>query len=199
LIQLFFFENLNKKLNLSTRQLFHLWFYVITVYILPFLLIFLSNYILLHAFLTSRKRIMKYSSHRSSFIASSDSRHRSNALTLTLFGLVGIFFICHLPAATMRILFTCYPEFEFKYNQTLSLVFTFISNFFIVFNSSINFVLYIVLGPHKFRQEFYLIIYSLRNCLCIFYHKIKCSRKRPIGGGRQFSTIPPSPSPSLPI
>ena len=42
------------------RQIFHLWFYLICVYIIPFLLIFVFNLLLLRAFLSSKKRCQRY-------------------------------------------------------------------------------------------------------------------------------------------
>ena len=42
------------------RQLFHLWFYLLFVYIIPFLLIFIFNLLLLRAFLDSKKRCQRY-------------------------------------------------------------------------------------------------------------------------------------------
>jgi hypothetical protein len=42
------------------RQIFHLWFYLLFVYIVPFLLIFIFNLLLLRAFLDSKKRCQRY-------------------------------------------------------------------------------------------------------------------------------------------
>ena len=42
------------------RQIFHLWFYLLFVYIIPFLLIFIFNFLLLRAFLDSKKRCQRY-------------------------------------------------------------------------------------------------------------------------------------------
>ena len=42
------------------RQLFHLWFYLIFVYVTPFLLIFIFNLLLHRAFLDSKKRCQRY-------------------------------------------------------------------------------------------------------------------------------------------
>lgn len=42
------------------RQFFHLWFYLLFVYIVPFLLIFIFNLLLLRTFLDSKKRCQRY-------------------------------------------------------------------------------------------------------------------------------------------
>ena len=42
------------------RQIFHLWFYLLFIYIIPFLLIFVFNLLLLRAFLSSKKRCQRY-------------------------------------------------------------------------------------------------------------------------------------------
>lgn len=226
------------------RQIFHLWFYLVAIYILPFLLILVFNLMLLRTYLISKKRCQRYklrtdpnkilrdynsnagtniidgnetrmsistckSTNRingsfsavftdttnatsscsaskqisndltsvttatpmstrfqnfrrrsSARIASMKLDSKGRALTLTLFGVVAIFFICHFPAAIAKIIYVLYPRIEFDKSRFASICLD-ISNFLIMVNSSINFLLYIVFGPGKFRQEFSLLCYRM--------------------------------------
>jgi hypothetical protein len=199
------------------RQIFHLWFYMFAIYIIPFLLILLFNLILLKTFMNSKKRCSQYKlkndpsviikegtsiagavtndctnvdnvtitsltrlSVRPSIVqqqprASTSPRislaininrmkviNKSRVLTLTLFGVVAIFFVCHFPAAVCKIIYVLYPRVEFE--SVLASFFLDLSNFLIMFNSSINWVLYIAFGPGKFRQEFSFIFFKLFKC-----------------------------------
>lgn len=194
------------------RQIFHLWFYMIAIYIFPFILILIFNLVLLRAYFKSRNRCKKYRLKRdpsqilkdynsvntncdesskveaelketnlgctlapkSSIVSSlsftkpssscnvqnTKNSHRGRALTLTLFGVVAIFFICHFPAAIAKIIYVIYPTIEFDKSAFASICLD-LSNFLIMCNSSINFLLYIVFGPAKFRQEFGFIFMNL--------------------------------------
>ncbi len=223
------------------KQIFHLWFYWIAIYILPFMLILFFNLILLNSFLDSKNKCKQYKlkndanqiiKEYNSFdytmnahlrvnnkkeapqiiskslnnllttdrvtclsndindlrdnvsvcsdnlihqinpktakrsILTNGNRQRlinkSTSLTLTLFGVVAIFFICHLPAAIMKIVYVLYPRLEF--DNFMASFFLDLSNFLIMLNSSINFLLYIVFGPAKFRQEFSLLLLSFFKC-----------------------------------
>jgi hypothetical protein len=257
------------------RQLFHLWFYLLSVYLVPFVLIFTFNFILLRAFLSSKKRCRRYiikkeqndailrenrslsaqnidldindnnntstkpsvslavksnnltvvSSHSlnpptnlssisvettreistsksvtllaaetneqpqqkqhlhpltlppaphqsqhklpeivrsNTFRRKSNSfkmTNRSRSLTLTLFGVVFVFAICHLPAAIAKVVYVFYPKYEFELNNKNLLVSLWadFANFLIMLNSSINFMLYIVFGPGRFREVNFFI------------------------------------------
>lgn len=98
---------------------------------------------------------------------------RSRALTLTLFGVVILFGVCHLPALISRILWVVHPEMEFKHNKNLLVsLFADISNFLVMLNSSVNFILYIVFGPGKFRQEFKNIANSVFGCFTKCLNKL---------------------------
>ena len=215
------------------RQMFHLWFYLIVVYTLPFLLIFMFNYLLLRTFLNSRKKCKPYKLKKSptdilkdnqvslvdastaltldetksrlvsyknvntlnpptvidlkdkSTILTDDgstggipkktllkcdlSKAKSNIkdqrnrnLTFTLFGVVLMHSLCYLPSIVVRFFYALYPRLEFEYNKNLFIsVFTDFSNFLIMLNSSLNFILYIVFGPSKFSEEFSLLVYSI--------------------------------------
>ena len=181
------------------RQLFHLWFYLVSVYLIPFFLILTFNFILLRAFLNSKKRCQRYlikkeqndailrenrsfsvnnieelnpqtkltnsksnnltvnnntqtnissisietrenSTAKSVILADTSQEllkpevnvtrsttfrkqnsikisNRSRSLTLTLFGVVCVFGVCHLPAAISKILYVLYPSYEFEYNN----------------------------------------------------------------------------------
>ncbi len=202
------------------RQVFHLWFYMLGIYIIPFLLILFFNLILLRTFLDSKKKCSQYKlkSDANSIIkdltssaapqvtflssginglregiqiqASSSSDilapvlmkkepkarrlsvtvnsnrvkrvNKSRALTLTLFGVVAIFFACHFPAAVAKIIYVVYPKVEFE--SVFASFFLDLSNFLIMVNSSINFLLYIVFGPGKFRQEFTYLFFKFFKC-----------------------------------
>ena len=217
------------------RQIFHLWFYLLFIYFIPFMLILVFNLILLKAFLDSKKKCERYKLRNDAnsiikdfnsiekggniitpkritslssginemrhIICSSElkmlkpdqfvtprqsvlsemtainlkrlptTRHKSTslgiinknkALTLTLFGVVLIFFICHFPAAITKIIYVLYPKMEFE--STLVSFFLGLSNFLIMLNSSINWLLYIVFGPGKFRQEFSNIFFRVLKC-----------------------------------
>ncbi len=216
------------------RQIFHLWFYLIAVYIIPFVLILVFNMLLLRTFLKSKKKCERYKLKRSptlvindlssvysncnnnnnnnsnnnnnepstslcepkltenwrnrtrsvniSFKASLRSKAqmgdvcRNKSLTLTLFGVVAIFFICHLPAAITKITYVLFPKVEFEKNSVFASVFLDISNFLIMLNSSINFLLYIVLGPSKFREEFWHVTISILKCNFKYSDKFKRER-----------------------
>lgn len=194
------------------RQIFHLWFYMLAIYILPFILIMVFNLVLLRAYFKSRNRCKKYKLKRdptqilkdynsvntncdeasktepeqketmlgsnlvpkfsivsslsfnkplsSPNLQNTKNSHRGRALTLTLFGVVAIFFICHFPAAIAKIIYVIYPNIEFDKSAFASICLD-LSNFLIMCNSSINFLLYIVFGPAKFRQEFGFIFMNI--------------------------------------
>lgn len=212
------------------RQIFHLWFYMIAIYIFPFALILIFNALLLRAFFESKKRCKQYklrtdpniilrdynsfasnivndevsklnpdvniaelketphvgkrltasiisdlpsglSFNKASVRRRSSARptlskpsNRGRALTLTLFGVVAIFFICHFPAAIAKIIYVLFPQIEFEDKSALASIGLDVSNFLIMVNSSINFLLYIVFGPGKFRQEFSLIFFKVFSC-----------------------------------
>lgn len=210
------------------RQIFHLWFYLIAIYLLPFFLILISNGILLKTFVESKRKCQQYKlridakdilrqrttslgessvsgckpvmlsqkftvlksniqstsdlSDRMSLVSDlsieiniaksvKESGHhrvtvksKSKALTLTLFGVVAIFFICHLPAAITKAIYVLYPKAEFE-NSVASLFVDF-SNFLIMFNSSVNFLLYIVFGPARFRRDISTLFLAVFRC-CI--------------------------------
>lgn len=98
---------------------------------------------------------------------------RSRALTMTLFGVVILFGLCHLPSIVARILYVLYPELEFHYNKSFFFaLFTEFSNLLVMINSSLNFVLYIVFGPGKFRQEFQIIMFTFCSCFTKFFQKV---------------------------
>lgn len=90
---------------------------------------------------------------------------KGRALTLTLFGVVAIFFICHFPAAVAKIIHVLFPSLEFEKKSAFASICLDLSNFLIMVNSSINFLLYIVFGPGKFRQEFTVLFFSLFPCI----------------------------------
>lgn len=226
------------------RQLFHLWIYLLIVYLIPFVLILTFNFVLLKTFLNSKRRCKRYiikkeqndyilrenrslsannieelnlikpvasksnnlltvnssyTGHTNSSQISIETREnsmksvninenstdhlkqteqnnssilirsntfrkqetikktkRSRSLTITLFGVVCVFGLCHLPAAFSKIVYVFYPEYEFENNESKSMfsIWNDISNFLIMLNSSVNFILYIVFGPGKFREEF---------------------------------------------
>lgn len=206
------------------RQLFHLWFYILAIYLLPFFLILVSNIILLKAFFESKRKCQRYklkldakeiisqqqktspttsrkeavtltsriaemknylstqnNSARSSLVSELSIeikqirtarteaeqtrlrvKSKSRALTLTLFGVVAIFFICHLPAAITKFIYVLYPKVEFE--SFLASLFLDFSNFLIMLNSSINFLLYIVFGPERFRREFSTLVFRVFRC-----------------------------------
>ena len=114
--------------------------------------------------------------------STSNSSKPSRALTLTLFGVVAIFFICNLPAAMARIVYVIYPKSEFQ-NKNLTAIYMGVANFLIMLNSSINFIPYIVFGPGKFRDEFRVVCFSILNalarCLQVFRFLNIFGKKRP--------------------
>ena len=257
------------------RQIFHLWFYLFAIYVIPFVLIFVSNFLLLKTYLKSKRRCSQYqlsgvsasakiaaasitarnsndlitnhnsnnhlnilnenynttfkescsmvtfnqeesvmntirnsklntsnlkinsstssinlnyknnnftndnNNNRRKLITTNRKRRpsllsqvktfklnkRSKSLTITLFGVSAIFFVCHFPAAITKIIYVLFPEIEFEDKSALASLFLDVSNFLLILNSSINFLLYIVLGPGKFRQEFSMIFLNCCSCL----------------------------------
>jgi hypothetical protein len=98
---------------------------------------------------------------------------RSRTLTLTLFGVVFLFGVCHLPSIISRILYVMLPALEFDNKKHLFFgLFTDFSNLLVMINSSLNFVLYIVFGPGKFRQEFAILFHTFCRCFGACYQKI---------------------------
>ncbi len=105
------------------------------------------------------------------------SNSRNRAITLTLFGVVAIFFICHFPAVITKIIYVVFPAIEFENKSVIASIILDVSNFLIMLNSSINFILYIVFGPGKFREEFSIIFFTLfSSCFRVFrFRKIEGS------------------------
>ena len=103
-------------------------------------------------------------------LTSTTSNSRNRALTITLFGVVAIFFLCHFPAVIAKIIYVVYPKMEFENKSMFASVCLDISNFLIMLNSSINFILYIVFGPGKFREEFSIICATMFSC-CLKYFR----------------------------
>lgn len=106
--------------------------------------------------------------------------NRGRALTLTLFGVVAIFFICHFPAAIAKIIYVLFPEIEFEDKSAFASICLDLSNFLIMVNSSINFLLYIVFGPSKFRQEFTLLFFKVFRCCSKYYFLKKKSKNQQV-------------------
>jgi hypothetical protein len=106
-------------------------------------------------------RIQNFRRRSSARIASMKLDSKGRALTLTLLGVAIIFFICHFPAAIAKVIYVLYPRIEFEQKSRFASICLDISNFLIMVNSSINFLLYIVFGPGKFRQEFSLLCHRL--------------------------------------
>ena len=104
---------------------------------------------------------------------------RNRALTFTLFGVAVVFGVCQLPAAIARIFFVLYPEFEFvnSKNPLISL-WSDVANFLVMLNSSVNFLLYIVFGPGKFREEFTIIFFSIFSCCAKRSNKMNSANTR---------------------
>ena len=77
-------------------------------------------------------------------------KHLRNDVTLMLVGLIVVFFICQAPSTILRLITFKNLKMFFKpsYQSTLD-----ISNFLVVFNSTLNCILYVMLGK-KFRLEF---------------------------------------------
>nr|QVK45812.1 G protein-coupled receptor [Proales similis] len=89
---------------------------------------------------------------------------KRKSLTLLLFGVVAVFSVCHLPGIVSKLLFVLKPRLEMEHNHPALSILLDVSNFLIMLNSSINFILYIVLGPGKFREEFQLIFSRWKQC-----------------------------------
>lgn len=113
---------------------------------------------------SSFQRIQNFRRRSSAKLASMKLDPKGRALTLTLFGVVAIFFICHFPAAIAKVIYVLYPRVEFEQKSQFASICLDISNFLIMVNSSINFLLYIVFGPGKFRQEFSILFFRLFGC-----------------------------------
>lgn len=79
------------------------------------------------------------------------ANHLRNDVTLMLVGLIVVFFICQVPSTVLRLITFKNLALFFKplYQSTLD-----ISNFLVVCNSTVNCILYVMLGK-KFRAEFF--------------------------------------------
>ena len=213
------------------RQIYHLWLYMLIVLIVPFILILTSNFILLNAFLKSKRRLKnknysaKDNSERMLTISkfhvpsikskqqninqSSQSEHTITSigkstsgskrdcilkktggtmdynnknklnnkrigLTISLFGVVLLFLICHVPQIVSRIIDILFPDLKYNKNSKISIICMDVANFFIMLNSSINFVPYIAFGPRKFRRTFSNIcLFPIHKLLKVFMF-LKC-------------------------
>ena len=86
-------------------------------------------------------------------------------MTRILFGIVGVFMVCHTPCVVWKILWhlgcigcTAKEDSEFKRKWFFI---TPIKKLFLIMNSSLNFIIYCIMGS-KFRVEFYRLI-CLKN------------------------------------
>ena len=95
---------------------------------------------------------------------------RNRALTVTLFGVVASHIICHFPAVIAKIVYVLFPSIEFESKSLVASVCLDLSNFLIMLNSSMNFVLYVVFGPGRFREEFSIIFFTMFSC-CFKYFR----------------------------
>ena len=119
--------------------------------------------------ITKNRRLSWASFKSKSLKVAGLSNRRNRALTVTLFGVVGIFFICHFPAVITKIIYVLFPAIEFEKKSMFASIILDISNFLIMLNSSINFILYIVFGPGKFREEFSIIFFTIfSSCFKLF-------------------------------
>ena len=93
----------------------------------------------------------KYSvtSQRSSF--NFGANHLRNDVTLMLVGLIVVFFICQAPSTILRLI--TFKNLTLFFNKTYQSTLD-ISNFLVVCNSTVNCILYVMLGK-KFRAEFF--------------------------------------------
>ena len=88
-------------------------------------------------------------------VTNSDKTLR-NDVTILLIGLIIVFLICQAPSTVLRLIMFKNLEIYFKPLYTSSLD---VSNFLIVFNSTLNCILYVMLGK-RFRKEFLKLFFT---------------------------------------
>ncbi len=186
------------------QKIYHLYLFAFIIFIFPFILILTSNYILLRAFIKSKKRFKKNKFYFSPQVNGPTGQsevyrmfehqtvisqlekirpvkmnskvnkkmHNKNlGLTLSLFGVVFLFLICQLPQIVSRIMTIRFPQNSVLKDSKISLILLNISNFFVMLNSSINFIPYIAFGPRKFRKKFSNIFKSPFKILRDYFKK----------------------------
>lgn len=160
--------------NFYFISIYHLFIYCVFVTLIPFFIIIFLNVFLIYEIIKSRKRhrkmshatlrynqnidgcvdpcinVPKYSmtSRKSSNFR---NNHLRNDVTFMLVGLIIIFFLCQAPSAILRIITfkNLNVIFQDLYQSSLD-----VSNFLVVCNSTVNCILYVMLGK-KFRAEFF--------------------------------------------
>lgn len=160
--------------NFYFISIYHLFIYCVFVTLIPFFIIIFLNGFLIYEIIKSRKRhrkmshatlrynqnidgsidpcinVPKYSmtSRKSSNFG---NNHLRNDVTFMLVGLIIIFFLCQAPSAILRIITfkNLNVIFQDLYQSSLD-----VSNFLVVCNSTVNCILYVMLGK-KFRAEFF--------------------------------------------
>ena len=85
-----------------------------------------------------------------------------NDVTIMLVGLIVVFFICHAPSTVLRLI--TFQDLKITFNP-LFYNSQDVSNFLVVTNSTLNCILYIMLGK-KFRKEFLATFFS--KCIAVY-------------------------------
>lgn len=96
---------------------------------------------------------IEVSNQISNQLSKKNKRSVKNDVTLTIIMLIVVFCICQIPSTILRILLT------FDLNIIFNIIYIYsldISNFLIVLNSTLNCILYILVGK-RFRKEFILL------------------------------------------
>lgn len=96
---------------------------------------------------------IEISNQISNKLSKKNKRNVKNDVTLTIIMLIVVFCICQIPSTILRLLIIFDSNIIFNITYIYSLD---ISNFLIVLNSTLNCILYILVGK-KFRKEFLLL------------------------------------------
>ena len=136
------------------RKLFHSWFYIVFVCVVPFLCLAVLNAFLIRAVHKSRKR-------RRAMNVAEKTR---NDTTIMLISVVVVFFVCQTPALASRAIWAFQSNPDAFKNMTLHSL-NEVGNFLVILNSSINFVSYLFFGK-RFRNEFIKLFFQ-----CILHYK----------------------------
>ena len=131
---------------------YHFWAALFIDSIFPFLALFLLN----GAILIRLKRSCK---EKKNLTKNIDGMRKAS--TRILFGIVGLFLMCHTPCVVWKFLYylgciNCTTAEESDFRRKWYFI-TPIKKLFLVINSSLNFVLYCVMGT-KFKEEFVRLI-----------------------------------------
>ncbi|VDK49776.1 unnamed protein product [Anisakis simplex] len=170
------------SLFFTVNTIYNVYMYMVLMTLLPFLFLLILNAIIVYRQSRSaqhaekRRASLQSSSEKQPLKMDANNAQGASDGTITMIMVVVLFLCCNTLALIVNIIETFFEP------DTLLLNFlTDGSNFLVIFNSSVNCLIYLIFST-EYREVFMLTVKKMRkNCL---YECCKCGRKDPITNTR---------------